>query len=103
MWSSQDLVFCTHRGWPEPGGSSLSHRNVSRHFKALLKLAGPQDIRFHDLRHTAATLMLLQNVPVKVVSERLGHANITLTLQTYSHALPTMGREAANRMDALLA
>lgn len=101
-WKDRGLVFCSIRSWPEPGGSPLVYRNVVRDFKKLLRAAGLPTIRFHDLRHTAATLMLLQNVPVKVVSERLGHANIVLTLQTYSHALPTMGKDAAEKMDALL-
>jgi integrase len=56
--------------------------------------------RFHDLRHTAASLMLLGDVNVKVVSERLGHANIQLTLDTYRHVLPGTQQVAAQRMDA---
>jgi integrase len=58
-------------------------------------------IRFHDLRHTAATLLLLQGVHPKVVSERLGHADVTITLNTYSHVLPTMQKEAAEKLDRL--
>ena len=59
-------------------------------------------IRVHDLRHTAATLMLLAGVNPKVVSERLGHATVGITLQTYSHVLPTMQQDAAAALDALL-
>ena len=59
-------------------------------------------IRLHDLRHTHATLLLADGVPVKVVSERLGHASITLTLDTYSHVLPTMQQQAANAMAQFL-
>ncbi len=60
-------------------------------------------IRFHDLRHTAATLMLLEGIHAKVVSERLGHATVAFTLDTYAHVLPSMGKEAAAAMDRLFA
>ena len=56
----------------------------------------------HDLRHTHATLLLAGGVPVKVVSERLGHASATITLTVYQHVHPGMGREAADRFAALL-
>jgi len=59
-------------------------------------------IRLYDLRHTCATLLLLADTPAKVVSERLGHGSITLTLDTYSHVLPTMQRRAADVMGRLL-
>ncbi len=59
-------------------------------------------IRLHDLRHTHATLLLADGVPVKVVSERLGHANATITLTVYQHMHPGMGRQAAERFAALL-
>ena len=60
-------------------------------------------IRFHDLRHTAATLLLSQGVHPKIVQERLGHSQISLTLDTYSHVLPSMQKEAAEKLDALFA
>lgn len=72
-------------------------------FKPLLKAAKLPEIRFHDLRHTAATLLLLEGVNAKIVSERLGHSQIGITLDTYSHVLPTMQKEAAARLDRLLA
>ena len=75
---------------------------VRRSFLPLLKRAGLPAIRFHDLRHTAATLLLAQGVHPKIVQERLGHSQISLTLDTYSHVLPGMGREAASKLDALL-
>ncbi len=75
---------------------------VRRSFLPLLRRAGLPRIRFHDLRHTAATLLLLQGIHPKVVQERLGHSQISVTLDTYSHVLPSMGREAATRLDALL-
>jgi integrase len=59
-------------------------------------------IRLHDLRHTHATLLLADGVPVKVVSERLGHASATITLTVYQHVHPGMGRQAADRFAALL-
>jgi integrase len=75
------------------------HRND---FKPMLKHAELPDIRFHDLRHTSATLLLTQGIHPKVVQERLGHAHISLTLDTYSHVVPSMQADAATRMDAML-
>jgi integrase len=80
----------------------MEARNLVRSFKALLKEAGLPEIRFHDLRHTAATLMLQQGVHPKIVQERLGHSQISLTLDIYSHVLPTMQEEAARKLDRLL-
>jgi integrase len=68
----------------------------------LLKRAGLPQIRFHDLRHTCATLLLSKNVNPKVVSEMLGHATIAITLDTYSHVLPTMQESAAKAMEDAL-
>ena len=76
--------------------------NLYHNFKRLLKKAELPDIRFHDLRHTAATLMLQQGVHPKVVQERLGHSDISMTLNTYSHVLPVMQDEAAEKLDVLL-
>jgi integrase len=59
-------------------------------------------VRFHDLRHTCATLLLSKNVNPKVVSEMLGHANVTVTLDTYSHVLPHMQDVAVDAMDSSL-
>ncbi len=59
-------------------------------------------IPFHGLRHTHATLLLKEGVNVKVVSERLGHANISITLDTYAHVLPSMQQQAADGIDAAL-
>ena len=60
-------------------------------------------MRFHDLRHTHATLLLRDGIYVKVVSERLGHANVAITLDTYAHVLPGMQGEAAARLDSIMA
>jgi integrase len=89
-------VFC------DTDGGHLRRPNVARRsFQPLMKAAGVPTIRFHDLRHTAATMLLLQGVHPKVVSERLGHADVVITLGTYSHVLPTMQREAAAQLDRL--
>ncbi len=95
-WVDTDLIF------PSTIGTPADPRNLFRNFKIFLRNAGLPDIRFHDLRHTAATLMLQQGIHPKVVQERLGHANIMLTLNTYSHVLPSMQKEAAEKMDNLL-
>lgn len=96
-WEHRNLVFCTHQGKP------LNWRNVTREFKALLAKAGLPDVPFHALRHTNATLLLLQGTQPKVVQERLGHSNISMTMDIYSHVMPRMGREAADRLGSLLA
>jgi len=96
-WEPSDLLFCTNSGRP------LNWRNVVRGFKQLLAKAGIRDVRFHDLRHTSATLLLKQGVHMKVVQERLGHASIDITMDRYSHLLDRMGREAAQRLDVMLA
>jgi integrase len=80
-------------------GKHLRNGNVTkRSFKKILERAGLPEIRLYDLRHTCATLLLLANVPAKVVSERLGHAGVTITLNTYSHILPDMQEQAAEAL-----
>ena len=95
-WQDDDMVF------PSSIGTPMDPSNVYHHLKKLLKKSGLPDFRFHDLRHTAATLMLQQGTHPKVVQERLGHSDISLTLNTYSHVLPGMQDEAAGKMDELL-
>jgi integrase len=73
------------------------------HFKRLIKKAGLPDRRFHDLRHTAATILLLRGVNVKLVSEMLGHSDITMTLRVYGHLLPHTHEQAAVMMDEVFA
>lgn len=85
-----DLVFTNEIGWPLDGG-----RLLRAYFRPLLERAGLPIIRFHDLRHIAATLMLLQGVSPKVASERLGHSSVGITLDRYSHVLPGMQADAA--------
>ena len=77
---------------------------VKRSFKPLLLNAGfPPEMRLHDLRHTAATLLLSRGVNVKVVSEMLGHADISITLRIYAHVIPNMQQVAADVMDSMFA
>jgi integrase len=95
-WVDGGLVFTTTIGTP------LDERNVRRVFKAVLKSAELPAIRIHDLRHTTATLLLTRGVHPRVVMETLGHSQISLTLDTYSHVLPGLQAEAANRMQEAL-
>ena len=95
-WQDQDLVFAT------AVGGMVAPRNLIRRFKELTAAADLPAIRFHDLRHTHATLLLKEGTHAKIVSERLGHANIAITLDTYSHVLPDMQREAATGIDRAL-
>ena len=95
-WQEHGLVFPSGIGTPTLGG------NLNRSFKATLRRARLPEIRFHDLRHTSATLLLRQGVNPKYVQDLLGHADISLTLNTYSHVLPDMGDAAATAMDAAL-
>ena len=84
-------------------GAPLDRRDLtSRRFKPLLERAGLPHFRFHDLRHTCATLLLTKNVNPKVVSEMLGHSSIAITLDTYSHVLPTMQESAARALEEAL-
>jgi integrase len=84
-------------------GDALQINNIGqRSFAKLISAAKVRTIRFHDMRHTAATLALQAGVPAKVVQERLGHKRIEITLDIYSHVLPTMQQDAAARVAALL-
>jgi integrase len=97
LWQDHDYVFCTSIG---------THLNPSRdmldQLKALLKKAGLPDLRFHDLRHSAATLLLGVGVHPKVVQEILGHSQISITMDVYSHVLPGMQQDAMNRLNNVL-
>ena len=75
---------------------------MRKQFHRLLQTAGLPQIRIHDLRHTAATLLLLQGVNPRTVMELLGHADVAMTLNTYSHVLASFKQDAARRMDDLL-
>ena len=95
-WHETKLVFC------RPDGHPLSGSVVTHRFQELLVKAGLPKRRFHDLRHSCATLMLAQGVSPRVVMEVLGHSQISLTMNTYAHVLPEMKREAADRMAAFV-
>ena len=95
-WQDRGFVLTSAIGTP------LEPRNVTRQFKALLTAANLPDMRLHDLRHSCATLLLAQGVNPRVVMETLGHSQVSLTLNTYSHVLPALQRDAAARMNAVL-
>jgi len=96
-YEDSGLVFATRKGTP------LDAQNViNRHFKPLLKQVDLPLIRWHDLRHTCATVLLGRGVHPKLVQHLLGHASITMTLDRYSHWIPSMGRHAADGMDEAL-
>ena len=93
-WQENGLVFCTGKG------TLINPTNLRRRSLApLLQRAGLPPMTFHQLRHTAATILLLKNVNPKIVSEMLGHANIAITLDTYSHVLPNMQHSAVVAME----
>jgi integrase len=95
LYQDHGLVFASGVGTP------LNPENlVKRSFKPLLKKAGLPEIRFHDLRHTCATLLLGRGVHQKFVQELLGHATIAMTLDTYSHYLPSMGGQVVGAMES---
>lgn len=97
LWQDNDLIFCTH------AGRALDFRNLATaSFKPLLKRASIPDIRFHDLRHTCATLLLSRGHHPKLVQDLLGHASVAMTLDRYSHVLPGMGDQTAAAMEAAL-
>ena len=95
-WKDHDLIIASKVGTP------LSQSNLLKEFKSLLNNAGIKRIRFHDLRHTAASIMLNHGVPTLIVSKILGHSKPSTTLDMYGHLLPLMQEEAAKTMDELL-
>jgi integrase len=96
-WQDTGLIFVSTLGTP------LEPKALHRDFKRLLAKAElPSSIRLHDLRHSAASLLLAQGVPLRTIMELLGHSSITLTADTYSHLMAPTMREAADKMDALL-
>jgi integrase len=95
-WRDNDLIFATRLGKP------LSARNVFRAYQRTLARAGFPHMRFYDLRHTCATLLLAQGVDLRTIMETLGHSQISLTMNTYAHLIPALQREAASKMDHML-
>ncbi|RIK36689.1 MAG: site-specific integrase [Chloroflexi bacterium] len=96
VWRDLDLVFTVADGGP------ILPANLLRSYRRIVERAGVPAITFHGLRHTHATLLLKEGTHAKIVSERLGHANIGITLDTYSHVLPDMQTEAAKSIDRAL-
>jgi integrase len=97
-WNADGFVFCKPTGQPWRG----THL-YARHFVPLLKRAGLPLIRFHDLRHTAASLLLLAHVDIKVVSELLGHSSVAVTRDRYTHIAPSLQKDAAAALEGLFA
>jgi integrase len=96
VYDDRDLVFAGDTGAP------LHPNSLNLRFRRLITRADVPPIRFHDLRHTCATLMLANGEHPKVVQERLGHADIAMTMNLYSHVTADMQRDAADRLDALI-
>jgi integrase len=96
LWKKAAFVFTTSVGTPMDGP------NVTHRFQRALKAAGLPHMRFHDLRHTCATLLLAQGVHPRLAMEILGHSQIAVTMNTYSHVIPSMKSEVASRMDEIL-
>ena len=95
-WRDTGFVFTSGIGTP------VDPANLLDDFKRILKKAGLPSIRFHDLRHSAASMLLALNVHPRVVMELLGHSQISLTMNTYSHVVPDLLREAVGKLGAAL-
>lgn len=95
-WYDYDLVIYANNG------NRIFPGNLTRQFKKDIIDSEVSDIRFHDMRHTHATLLIQKNINVKIISERLGHSNISITLDTYSHVLPSMQQEVADHIDDII-
>jgi integrase len=95
-WQDHGLLFPTSKGTP------ISARNLVRRFKTILQTHGLPDIRFHDLRHTTATLLITLGVHPRVVMEILRHTQIATTMNLYAHALPDINRTAVNALGELM-
>lgn len=95
-WDENDLIFPSNIGTP------INQRNLLRTFKLIIQKSGLREIRFHDLRHTAASLMLNHGISPLIVAKRLGHSKVSITLDTYGHLLPGMQQETADFIDGLV-
>ena len=96
-WQENSLIFTTRIGTP------LEASNLSRSFHIVLDRAEIPRQRFHNLRHSAATLMLAQGVEAPAIMAVLGHSHISTTINLYAHVMPEVKRDAANRMEAMFA
>lgn len=95
-YKDNDLVCC------KPNGEPYNPATFSHMFKDFIRKNNLPDIRFHDLRHTFATPLIGNNVPIKVTSSLLGHSSISTTLDLYSHVMTEMKKEAANKIQEIL-
>jgi integrase len=95
-WEDHDLVFT------QPNGRPLDRKADWRAWHALLKAAGVRSVGLHDARHTAATILLVLGVDIRVVAELLGHADTRTTREIYQHVLPALAQDAADRMGTAL-
>jgi integrase len=95
-FTHSDLVIC------QPNGKPYHPDHFAKKFRKLLKDHGLRKIRFHDLRHTNASLMIASGIDIKVAQQRLGHSDVTTTLNIYSHVLQRSNQEAANTLDSLI-
>jgi integrase len=94
-WVDNNLVFCGKKG------GFMVRTTLKYQFDKLLDDVGLPHIRFHDLRHSAATILLSMGIPIKVVQELLGHSDVAMTLRVYGHVMPSMSGDAASGMDGL--
>ena len=96
FWADPDLIFTT------TAGTQIDPQNVYHQWHALCDRAGVRRCRIHDLRHTAASLLLLQGAEMRTIMDQLGHTRMATTSDLYTHVLDEVKRDAANRMDSLL-
>ena len=95
-WQDEDLVIA------QPNGQPIDKKSDYENWTALLRKAGVRHMRLRDGRHTAATLLLSEGVHPRVVMEVLGHSQMRTTTDTYSHVMPALGKDAAERMGKAL-
>ncbi|MGM0874674.1 MAG: tyrosine-type recombinase/integrase [Bacillota bacterium] len=95
-FNNHDLVICSYVGTP------LNPRNLVRTFNRLIDKATLPKIRFYDLRHSHASIMIYQNEPIKLIAERMGHSKISTIMDTYGPLLPNMQKEAADKLNKTL-
>lgn len=95
-YQGDEWLMCTS------SGTAINPANARRSLNALIKKAAVPKIRFHHLRHTHTTLLMVKDVNVKVISVRFGYSNIKITLDTYSHLLPTMQEDVVNKIEEIL-
>jgi integrase len=95
QWIDRDLVFSNRRG------DFIIHTTLRRQFYRLLEEVGLPRMHFHDLRHSAATILISMGVPANVVQELLGHSDVATTLGIYGAVLPSMQKDVVDKMDGL--